>query len=500
MSRGCSNVSRDMRGERRKRGASVQGAMAMDDGRPRRRTGRREEERSPTPVSDGTAEEEEDDEEEGELGTADLTLDILRKARLRGLPRKEGEKARNGDGGDATFGGRAAMDGGRSLRVWEEARAVADAGPLEDGEIITNDAEEEVDALAQLEEPPPVAAATGKKKRKKSGKKKKETGVVVPEMSDRKIIKLEDTATPTTEGELEGAEESLVMRKLLRGPRYFDPPEEQGESCYNCGQIGHHAAACTEQPRQKPCYVCGNFGHEGYDCPQRTECYMCGKFGHMARACPNKRLRIGRRSGANICLLCGGFGHEAAACFGDYDPEDFKKVHCYICKQPGHLSCVEIVDASPTPVSCYQCGEVGHTGETCTRQERQERQEKHRHGFECYKCGLEGHIARECKLINQKRHSWPAPWPEDNGQPWKSHQNSGDQEPTRTGKYNSGEPSRHQERMFSSETKKGKRSRVEDEDAPTERSKRSRRFHTKELVSERWTPKPAGAFSNRLRD
>jgi len=42
-----------------------------------------------------------------------------------------------------------------------------------------------------------------------------------------------------------------------------------------------------------------------------------------------------------------------------------QKVHCYICKQPGHLSCVEIVDASPTPVSCYQCGEVGHTGEVC---------------------------------------------------------------------------------------------------------------------------------------
>jgi len=133
-------------------------------------------------VSDGTPEEEEDDEEEGELGTADLTLDILRKARLRGLPRKEGEKARNGDGGGATFGGRAAMDGRRSPRVWEEARAVAAAGPLEDGEVITNDAQE-VDALAQLEEAPPVAAATGKKKRKKSGKKNKEVSERVREFA-----------------------------------------------------------------------------------------------------------------------------------------------------------------------------------------------------------------------------------------------------------------------------------------------------------------------------
>jgi hypothetical protein len=50
-----------------------------------------------------------------------------------------------------------------------------------------------------------------------------QTGIVVPEMSDSKIIKLEDTATPTTEGELEGAEESLVMRKLLVSMQISEP-------------------------------------------------------------------------------------------------------------------------------------------------------------------------------------------------------------------------------------------------------------------------------------
>ncbi len=60
-----------------------------------------------------------------------------------------------------------------------------------------------------------------------------QTGIVVPEMSDSKIIKLEDTATPTTEGELEGAEESLVMRKLLVSMQISEPahgPFEEKES------------------------------------------------------------------------------------------------------------------------------------------------------------------------------------------------------------------------------------------------------------------------------
>ncbi|CAM6102450.1 unnamed protein product [Calypogeia fissa] len=258
------------------------------------------------------------------------------------------------------------------------------------------------------------------KREKKEKKKKQKTGGgngdnnVIPSDNKALVIEIKDG----------DAEESMVMRKLLRGPRYFDPPEAQGQSCFNCGNVGHLAAACPDGPRLKPCYVCGGFGHEGRECPQKTECYVCGKVGHIAKTCPNKgavrasallgdSVGFGAGGGGNICLLCGRQGHEASTCYYSYDAQDLAQVQCYICSEFGHLSCAVVVDSSPMPVSCYECGEMGHTGGGCARPRRNDR-DRDRGGIGngtpsvCFKCGEEGHYARGCSKRNAP---WPAPWP-----------------------------------------------------------------------------------------
>lgn len=39
-----------------------------------------------------------------------------------------------------------------------------------------------------------------------------------------------------------------------------------------------------------------------------------------------------------------------------------QEIQCYICKNFGHLCCVNFVDTSASEVSCYRCGQLGHTG------------------------------------------------------------------------------------------------------------------------------------------
>ncbi|KAL3850238.1 hypothetical protein ACJIZ3_012120 [Penstemon smallii] len=60
--------------------------------------------------------------------------------------------------------------------------------------------------------------------------------------------------------------DNAVLRKLLRGPRYFDPPDNSWGACYNCGEEGHTTVNCTSARRKKPCFVCGSFEHNAKQC------------------------------------------------------------------------------------------------------------------------------------------------------------------------------------------------------------------------------------------
>ncbi|CAA7041782.1 unnamed protein product [Microthlaspi erraticum] len=185
---------------------------------------------------------------------------------------------------------------------------------------------------------------------------------------------------------------NLVLKKLLRGARYFDPPDAGWLSCYSCGEQGHATVNCpTPTKRRKPCFICGSLEHGAKQCSKGHDCYICKNSGHRARDCPDKY-----KSGAKtaVCLRCGDFGHDMILCKYEYSRDDLKDIQCYVCKRFGHLCCVEPGDSPTWAVSCYRCGQLGHIGLACGRY-YEESTEKDS-ASSCFKCGEEGHFSREC--------------------------------------------------------------------------------------------------------
>lgn len=206
-----------------------------------------------------------------------------------------------------------------------------------------------------------------------------------------------ETETEENQTDSEGEEDegaNQEMRKLLRTPRYFDPPEDSALRCFRCGGSGHLARHCTEQEKKKPCFLCGKYGHQKAECPNFL-CFRCHQPGHQAKDCPVDSRELQQ---LQICLRCGR-AKCTDPCDVEYLPQDLVQITCLVCHAKGHLCCEDMLGHLPKR-SCLNCGQTGHTVDNCPRPARNQRPDWRRESnIICYHCSQTGHIARNCPRL-----------------------------------------------------------------------------------------------------
>ncbi|KAJ4379462.1 gig suppressor [Neurospora sp. IMI 360204] len=193
-------------------------------------------------------------------------------------------------------------------------------------------------------------------------------------------------------------------------------------ACYKCGELGHHAEACSSP--QRLCYNCKQpsmhispplIDHESSECPlprstEAKQCYHCQGLGHVQADCPT--LRISGAGSTSRCYNCGQPGHYMRACpnpptgiprgapvgrggFGGFGRGGFaggpgaRPATCYKCGGPNHFA----RDCQAQAMKCYACGKLGHISRDCTAPNGGPLNTA---GKTCYQCSETGHISRDC--------------------------------------------------------------------------------------------------------
>ncbi|XP_045832211.1 uncharacterized protein LOC123923557 isoform X2 [Trifolium pratense] len=254
------------------------------------------------------------------------------------------------------------------------------------------------------------------KTQKKKKKKKHESDVqtvnaVIVEEEEKEAVETIEDPEKVEPGKAEtgvvNTSDNVVLRKLLRGPRYFDPPSDSVSiwgTCFNCGEEGHASFNCTAARRKKPCFICGSLSHNVKKCTMARYCSTCKIVGHRSKDCPKKHGGDSNSKSLTVCLRCGNFGHDMFFCKNDYSQDDLKEIQCYVCMKFGHLCCVNTTEAMPKEFSCYRCGQMGHIGWACSRLQNEATDAAT--PSSCYNCGEKGHFARECSSSVKASSRW----------------------------------------------------------------------------------------------
>ncbi|KAJ8446166.1 hypothetical protein Cgig2_015937 [Carnegiea gigantea] len=220
--------------------------------------------------------------------------------------------------------------GNEDLSLEIVQKAMARASQAAGGDAGTSDVAAGEDAVAGE----PVASKTVKKKvvkkvvkvvkkKKKVKKPHSETGTERVTMAkEEETLGITENAEMVKMAETDDGDNSdnVILRRLLRGPRYFDPPDKSWGACFNCGEEGHSAVNCTLAKRKKPCFICGSLEHEAKQC--QKDCFICKGGGHRAKDCPKKFKKCSQ--GSELCLKCGASAHAMSFCNNDYSPDDLK--------------------------------------------------------------------------------------------------------------------------------------------------------------------------------